>query len=123
MRALLVIMLLASPALADREDCAKKTGRWTTDETGTGCLVGGKQDGVWEKRSSTGQLLMRIKYTMGEPDGPAVSFHATCQIEERGHYVAGKRDGAWAQWLDDGQRVNEGTYKNDLREGVWKFYF
>ncbi len=121
MRALL-LLLIPSLALADRSECEKAGGRWTTDLTGSGCMLHGKKDGIWESRTPTGQLRTRMRYVDGKLDGPTVSFHDTCEIAETGQYKDGTKTGAWASWFENGQRQSEGTYADDLRNGTWKFY-
>jgi len=123
MRAAVFILLLATPALADRPECEKQGGKWAMDETGVGCKINGKRDGRWEKRSGTGQLIELRVYKAGELDGATASFdEGSCQILEKGSYATGKKTGNWASWFDDGRKNAEGPYKDDLREGTWKFY-
>ncbi|HET9484211.1 MAG TPA: hypothetical protein VFO79_09665, partial [Xanthomonadales bacterium] len=122
MRALL-LLLIPALAHADREECVKTGGRWITNETGTGCMRAGKRDGVWEKRTQTGQLITRQQFTAGVLDGPAIAFDAdSCEIASKGAYKAGAQDGPWIAWFDNGQKSTEGSYTAGLREGVWKFY-
>lgn len=121
MRALL-FLLIPALAFADRPECEKAGGTWTTDMSGTGCVVRGKKVGVWENHTPTGQLLTRMRYVDGKLEGPTVSFHDTCEIAETGQYKDNKKTGAWASWFDNGQRQAEGPYTDDLRNGTWKFY-
>lgn len=118
----LLLLLIPCAALADRPACEKAGGRWSKDMTGEGCMLHGKKDGVWELRTKSGQLLTRTAFKAGEPEGATISFHETCEIGEKGQYTAGKRSGPWAMWFDNGQRQAEGSYKDELRDGLWKFY-
>ena len=121
-RAALVVLLLPALAHAERDDCVRTGGRWVTDAIGTGCMRAGKRDGVWEKRASTGQLLVRRTFKAGVLDGPAVAFHDTCEIESKGSYKAGEEHGPWTGWFENGQKSKEGSYVAGSREGVWKFF-
>src|SRR5215207_1860922 len=112
MRALLLLLIPAA-AFADRPECEKAGGKWTSDLSGAGCTVKGKKQGIWELRSPTGQLLSRFNYVDGDADGPTASFHDTCEMAEKGTYAKGQKQGAFAMWFDNGQRQAEGTYKDD----------
>jgi antitoxin component YwqK of YwqJK toxin-antitoxin module len=118
----LLLLLFPSLAFADRPECEKAGGKWSSDLSGAGCTVKGKKQGIWELRSPTGQLLTKTQYVDGEPEGATASFHDTCMMAEKGTYTGGKKQDTWSMWFDNGQRQAEGTFKDDLRDGLWKFF-
>lgn len=123
MRALLLLLVPMIAHADAREECVKSGGRWITDTTGTGCMRAGKRDGVWERRTDTGQIVTRQTYVAGVLDGAAIGFHEdTCQIAQKGEYKAGQEHGTWTTWADNGQKATEGAYTTGVREGTWKFF-
>src|SRR5262249_7671695 len=54
--------------------------------------------------------------------GDAVRYYANCQVNLRGHFDRGNKEGKWGKWAENGAKIEEGTYQNDHKNGVWTTY-
>ena len=109
-----------------------------------GKLVGGAPDSTWatdradggplqQEQFQEGRLVLATEATLGgkalagsafpTPAGTARSlYNAFGQKVEEGFYRDGLRDGSWKEFSEKGRLEAEGTYQAGYKEGTWVLY-
>ncbi len=81
----------------------------------------GNPIGAWKWYYDNGQLLREENYLKGIREGAFVEYDSTGKIITKGEYMDGKKEGAWV--FEMGDYREEGSYKNDARDGMWKHFY
>lgn len=55
-------------------------------------------------------------------DGAATFFYRNGKREALGRFIAGKKNGLWEHFHENGFLKERGTYKDDVKVGVWTLY-
>jgi antitoxin component YwqK of YwqJK toxin-antitoxin module len=101
-----------------------KIGVWTfyhpngkTDQKGKYDKKG-RPIGDWKWYYDDGSLLREETYTDGLRNGMMTEYDVKGNIITKGEYIDGLKEGPWFFELEDYRE--DGVYKADLRDGVWK---
>lgn len=81
----------------------------------------GKAQGKWKWYYESGNLLREENYLDNRLDGKMVEYSDSGAVITRGEYLDGQKEAEWFYQLGDYRE--EGVYKSDRREGVWKHYY
>jgi antitoxin component YwqK of YwqJK toxin-antitoxin module len=81
----------------------------------------GRPQGEWKWYYENGQLLRDENYVDGKEDGIMTEYSDSGKVITKGEYIDGNREGAWFYELNNYRE--EGTYKNDKRDGEWKHFY
>ena len=93
-----------------------------------GNIVNGKMEGKVIFKTSNAWFLGEGSYVNGKKEGfwkDVSAKHRECSEPyyqlSNGIYVLGKKEGLWKENVESSE-YQEGNYKNNQREGGWKFY-
>ena len=81
----------------------------------------GKLEGTWKWYFDDGLLAREESYRNGAPDGLSTEYDETGRVIQEGEYVEGKEDGPWFEITGD--CLIRGTYRDGMRNGMWKYYY
>ncbi|MFM7023035.1 MAG: toxin-antitoxin system YwqK family antitoxin [Flavobacteriales bacterium] len=81
----------------------------------------GLPDGEWKWYYDSGKLLREETYDNGLEEGTTTEYSEDGKIVIKGAYVQGLKEGQWLYEMGVYKEV--GSYKNDLREGMWKHIY
>ena len=78
----------------------------------------GRAQGQWKWFYESGNLLREEMYVDDLLEGPMTEYSDTGNVITKGEYLEGMKEGAWFYEMGDYQE--QGNYKADKREGMWK---
>ena len=125
----------------DREGCVTLGGSWRVIGSSKGCLIHGKQNGLWVTASEKERLeehlldgeksgpVRRLREEVliesghllrGEREGRWRLFHAGGQPKEEIDYQAGVRSGTYRRWFENCRREEVGRYQEGKKDGLWR---
>jgi len=77
--------------------------------------------GEYRVFAQNGEIIQKMNYDHGIPDGPYYEWFSDGQIKLKGTYVDGLKDGEWQHWDTLGRDVGLGKY--DMGTGVVKIFY
>ncbi|MBE7441571.1 MAG: toxin-antitoxin system YwqK family antitoxin [Flavobacteriales bacterium] len=80
-----------------------------------------KFTGLWQWYYPNGQLLRSENFRKGLEDGFMEEYDENGVLITKGEYFDGLKEGEWFYELGDHKEL--GIYKNNERDGLWKFYY
>ena len=80
-----------------------------------------KFTGLWQWYYPNGQLLRSENFRKGLEDGLMEEYDENGVLITKGEYFDGLKEGEWFYELGDHKEL--GIYKNNERDGLWKFYY
>ncbi|MFT5777646.1 MAG: antitoxin component YwqK of YwqJK toxin-antitoxin module [Crocinitomicaceae bacterium] len=85
----------------------------------------GNRNGATKEYTKSGAMSDFSTYEDGELAGVSRSFHSVGEESKNYEveYVKGKINGTIKRYFSDGKIWEELGYKDDLRQGLWKYYF
>lgn len=95
-----------------------KENRIITDEA----YKGGIKDGVSHRYYDTGELMEEQYWVNGFADGKCQVFFKNGKPYMQYKMAQGKRNGIFISLYKSGLQEIKGEYKNNLRDGEWKYY-
>ncbi len=89
----------------------------------------GKKDGSWMEHNSN-RIRVKTSYKEGLKNGTETEYHSNGSIMSSSHYKIIKVDtvqksvlhGEYLFFTNTGEPLTKGTYKNGLKEGLWKYW-
>jgi antitoxin component YwqK of YwqJK toxin-antitoxin module len=82
-------------------------------------LVNGKQEGLWERYHSNGNLYIRCNYKNDKLEGFYEEYYWNGNIAHRINFKYGKREGLYEEYYDNGNIKRQSFWKNDrYLEGI-----
>ncbi len=81
----------------------------------------GKATSLWIWYYRNGKKLREEQFVKGKPDGKFTEYDAFGNILVSGSYTLGSKTGKW--YYNIGDEIQEGSYKNNRKEGLWKILF
>lgn len=81
----------------------------------------GRAQGEWKWYYETGNLLREEIYVDDQLEGPMTEYSDSGQVITKGEYMEGLKEGAWVYEMGDYRE--EGKYRADKRDGMWKHYY
>lgn len=81
----------------------------------------GKAQGPWKWFYESGNILREENYRNGLQDGMMTEYSDSGKVITKGEYIDGLKEGPWMLELPEYRE--EGTYKADKRDGLWKHYY
>jgi len=60
-------------------------------------------------------------YWKGKPDGEWLWYYEKSKLHRREHFSRGKLEGEYVEWDTAGVVIIEGTYSDNVKNGLWKF--
>ena len=82
----------------------------------------GYKDGIFQKYSETGKLIVDGKYAIGHKFGEWKHYNDDNMLEQTYTYANGTKNGISKTYNDAGKIENEGMYLNDEKTGLWTYY-
>lgn len=108
-------------------DNGKQTGEWKyyhadgrVEQTGKFSKQG-KYEGTWKWYFDNSRLLKEENYRNGLRDGLSTEYDETGKVIEEGEFVDGNEDGPWFELIGD--CFIRGTYRDGLRNGMWRNFY
>lgn len=87
-----------------------------------GRFVRGLPDGRWVVYFNSGMVQREDTYQLGVPDGPVRRGWPDGSDRLQGRISQGLRVGRWRTWYANGQIESDGDYREDRRQGDWRFW-
>jgi uncharacterized protein len=81
----------------------------------------GRPEGLWQWYYDNGTLLREENYQNGRREGLLTEWSDSGKVMTKGEYIDGLKEGKWVYEIQEYRE--EGSYKNDQKDGVWKSYF
>lgn len=106
---------------------AKKIGEWVFYHPNGKIEQKGKYDkkgraqGEWKWYYETGNILREEMYVDDLLEGPMTEYSDAGQVITKGEYLEGMKEGQWNYEMGDYRE--EGKYKADKRDGMWKHFY
>jgi antitoxin component YwqK of YwqJK toxin-antitoxin module len=106
----------------------RKQGIWKkTDKDGrlvyTGSFVDDKPTGTFVYYDTTGAVKAESKFSENGSKAFTISFYRSGVKMSEGSYINEKRDSLWKFYNEEGILISEEMYRNGKAEGVWKTYY
>lgn len=79
--------------------------------------------GIYTKYYDDGKILETINYTDGKQNGERTSYFPSGKIMIKENIVNNANNGAYIAYNEDGSKNQEGFYKDNKMDGVWKTYY
>ena len=103
------------------------TGEWKYfANNGTVLEIGNyknnERSGEWNFFNDSGKKRKRVNYMKGKYDGNYLAWDNDTLIAQ-GQYRNDLKEGNWKYWYSNGTTDSEGTYFNNKRHNIWQFYF
>lgn len=86
-----------------------------------GLFKKGVPNGEWNFYFESGAIKREEIFRLGQEEGECVEYDFDGNIIARGEYIEGLKEGGW--FYDFYFHTQKGSFKNDLREGVWNYYY
>jgi antitoxin component YwqK of YwqJK toxin-antitoxin module/PP-loop superfamily ATP-utilizing enzyme len=80
------------------------------------------KDSVWTYYSRKGILTQRESYTMGQLNGPRITYWENAKVAEIVDFKDGEENGRWVRKWDNGTLRTKGTYKGGMLEDECIYY-
>jgi len=80
------------------------------------------KDSVWTYYSRKGILTQRESYTMGQMNGPRITYWENAKVAEIVDFKDGEENGRWVRKWDNGTLRTIGTYKGGMLEDECIYY-
>ncbi|MCX6182950.1 MAG: hypothetical protein NT150_13595 [Bacteroidetes bacterium] len=77
--------------------------------------------GEWKWYYASGKLLREERFDGGLEEGLLIEYSEAGKVITKGSFVLGFKEGEWIYEMGVYKEI--GSYKNDLREGVWKHIY
>ncbi len=90
----------------------KQKGKYLKDE---------KPTGLWKWYYDDGSLLREENFRKGLEDGFLHEYTKEGKVITEGEFIDGLKEGEWFYEVGDHKEI--GNYKDDLKTGVWKYYY
>ena len=74
------------------------------------------------QESADGSRQWRCLLPTGARQGPAITLDANGRKRQLDHFSADKLEGDHRAWSEEGALIEEGQYRNGLRQGNWTFH-
>ena len=92
------------------------------NDTCTGTLQNNKPQGLWECRTSAGQLKSQVNYNEGVLEGSKKDYYDNGQLRSEAVFSSNKLNGTYKEYYDNAQLKYEGNFVNGSPKGIHKRY-
>jgi antitoxin component YwqK of YwqJK toxin-antitoxin module len=114
----------------------KKQGKWVLfgkhkpgtcyqadQKTEEGKYIDNRKTGIWLEYFCNGNMMNKLTFTNGRPDGYAILFHENGKISEEGNWKINRWVGNYKLYYENGQVQHEFVFNpSGKREGPQKYY-
>jgi antitoxin component YwqK of YwqJK toxin-antitoxin module len=82
----------------------------------------GKKHGIFKRWNRNGILIESWKMKNGKTNGKVTCWYDDGTLKRKLNVKNEKKNGSFVEWDSLGELIVKGTYQNDLRQNLWKYY-